>query len=199
MDSITKKSYERFPVIFDQSNNLFTLETVASYTFTCINTVTGTDTSSEIIDGNTSGTKYVQLIVKNGVVGDKHKITVKVTTTLDGLFEKDLILEIADENNGIFTKQPTEILGIKLEFKNFNSILDGDALSTWTITGTNVLYDSDITSSIVDASAIQPDDNSVVVVCKGGVSGNVYRITTKAETTQGYKYQMDVLMSVREK
>ena len=199
MDSITKKSYERFPIIFNQSNNLSYLESVVSYTFECVNTLTGADTSSEIIDGDSNTSTYVQLIVKAGTVGDKHKVTVKVTTTTDGLYEKDVIIEIVDENNGVFPKQPTEVAPVKVEFKNFPSILSGDSLSTRSVSATNVLYDSDITSSIVDTSEIQPDDNSVTVVCKGGVSGNVYKITTKAETTQGYKYQMDVLMSVKEK
>lgn len=198
MELITKKSYELFPIIFDQSNNFVILESVDSYTFTCINTTTGVDTSSDIIDSDTNGTNTVQLVIKDGTVGDKHKISMRVVGSSGGLYEKDLIVEIIDNYDGVFSKQSSEILSIKIEFKNCSSILDGDTLSTKTISATNVLYGTDVTSSIVSASAIQ-DDNSVIVICKDGLDNNNYKITGKVTTGLGYKYQIDVLMSVRDK
>lgn len=93
-----------------------------------------------------------------------------------------------------FKKDPYEEFAIVVDFsENFGT---GEAISTKTVVG----YDSDgtvVTSSIIASSAIVPD-TQVSVEVKGGASGEWFTITVQCVTSIGAKWELDIIMEVRD-
>lgn len=221
MNSIQKKQFEQFLITVNFNNRFEILESIASYTVTGIETSSGRDDSLSIfffedtvyqdtdiaygderyggVPDNT-GTS-VTFGIKDGESDTNYKITVKVTTTLGNIYEEDLILQIKNKGDVYFTKQPSERFLVLMDFThtlNKNDIRYDDTIQNQTVTATKTSNGTDATGLVVYSSAID-DETKVRIIHKSGTDGEIYRITTKIVTVQGYQYQMDVLMSAGEK
>lgn len=191
MDTISKKSYEKYPVRFNFSNDMTTLETVLSVVITCINPVTGADTSGAIISSSSISTPDVIVTIMAGVVGDSHLLTCKATTNLSNVFEKEVIIKIVDSIEGTFTKQPQETYLISMDFTNI--LETGDTLASQTVTAIKKSDGSSATATVINGAGLD-GTFKVSVVVKSGTSGETYLLTTKVVTASTYQYQMDVFM-----
>lgn len=194
MDIISKKSYEKFPIRFNYSNNLTTLETVASIVLTCVNTATGVDTSGTIISSSSIASPDVMVVLMAGAVGDRHLLTCKATTNLTTVYEKEVIINIVDSTEGSFTKQPYETYIISMDFTNV--LESGDTLASQNLTAIRKSDATSATTTVITSSGI--DGGKLSVLVKAGTNGETYQLTGKVITILSYQYQMDVLMQVVE-
>lgn len=218
MDLLTKKEYEEFLITIDFQSLFQSLEVNNSFVVTCFNLNTNVDESDTMLfyedssygEGDYGSGRYggvpdneissVTFGVKGGTVGTNYEITAKVTTDL-GIYEKEIILVIADKVEGFVEKQPSEKFTISLDY--INSLKNED-----------IRYDDTIYSQ--ETTAIKKSDGSVVtgsVIYSSGLNGlygvkigiqagvdlEKYQIINKIVSTLGYKYQLDVLMIVKEK
>lgn len=194
MDIVQKKTYDKFPVDVHFSHNLVANETVSSAIVTCINTETGVDSSSEIIHStSTVGTMTVRVVIKAGINGDKHKITVKATTNLLNIYEKEFIVEIIDTVDNVFAKQPSEIFIIAADFTNMPIT---DTLATWSVTATKTSDGTASTGTVILADGL--DGLKILIGIQAGTDGDEHLIATKVVTTLGYQFQIDALMKIVE-
>mgnify|MGYP001561477396 CR=1 FL=1 len=218
---MNKKEYEEFLITIDFGDRFGILESISSFSVVCINLHTGNDESDSILftedsvyqdtDIGYGEERYgglpdnsessVTFGIKNGVVGNKYKVTVKATTNIGNLIEEDILLEIVECVEGYMQKQPSEKFSILMDFTNRLNDEDvryDDIIATHDIT---VIRKSDgvvVTGSIVFGSALEGVEK-VKVGVQGGINNEKYQIVNRIVSVQGYKYQMDVLMSVREK
>lgn len=219
----SKKGYEEFLITIDFEDRFEILESITSSSFVCVNLCTGAgiDESSSLLfyedsvyqavdvaygDGRYGGIPDNTLFsitfgIKDGVVGNKYKITVKVTTNLGNVYEEDVILEIAENIDGYFQKQPSEKFTILMDFthrlNNTDSRYD-DTILSQSVTAIRKSDGADVTSSIIFASALEGTEK-VKVGVQAGSNNEKYQIVNKIISTQGYKYQIDVSLSVEEK
>lgn len=197
MYEIAKKPYEKFPIKVNFSVDLDTLETISTYTITCINTLTGANTLSTIVNTSSVANPDVKVTVQAGTAGEVHKITVKATTNLGNIYEDEIWLEIADSIDGEFTKEPSESFIIASDFGNAGTILnDGDTLSTQTTTAVRKSDGVTVTTDIIFDS--DTEGNKVLIGVTGGVDNASYLITCRGVTANDYHYQLDFLMVVEE-
>ena len=193
MDIINKKPYEKFPVSADFSTDLSVNETITAKVVACVNTATGVDSSSEIIASSAIATPKITLVIKAGVAGDKHKVTAKATTTLGNVYEKDFIVNIENGTEGVFTKQPSNIFLIGMDFTN---IPVTDTINTEVTTVTKTSDGTDVTGTLILSTG--SDGMKIIVGMQNGTDGEEYLITTKMATTTGYQLQIDAIMVVAE-
>lgn len=219
--TITKKEYEEFLIILDFKDRLEILETIASFSVVCINLCTNIDESSTMLFFEDSVYQAVDVAygegryggipdnlsfltifgIKNGVLGNKYKITVKATTNLGNLIEEDIVLEIVERIDGYMQKQPSEKFSILMDFTSRLNNVDiryDDIISTQSITMIRKSDGVDVTGSIIFGSALEGTEK-VKVGVQGGSNNEDYHLVDKIVTVGGYKYQMDALLSVDEK
>ena len=221
MKIITKKEFEEFLIIIDFEDRFEILETIASFSVVCVNLCTGIDESASLIffedsvyqavdvaygDGRYGGIPdnlsfWTVFGIKNGVLGNKYKITVKATTNLGNLIEEDIVLKIVESTDGYMQKQPSEKFSILMDFINRLNNVDSrydDTISTQSITVIRKSDGVDVTSSIVFGSALEGAEK-VKVGVQGGSNNEDYQMIDKIVSVGGYKYQLDALLSVDER
>ena len=95
---------------------------------------------------------------------------------------------------GTYTKQPSEREYIEIKFDE--RVADGDSLSSITECK---CYDEDGTDTTADM-VVTPVivSNSVKLWVQAGTKDKKYDLTVKAETTNGYKLEEDLKISVLE-
>ena len=114
-----KKPFERFLITVDFKNRFETAEYIVSFSVVCVNLCTGIDVSADLLFFEDSDYQELDVDygvglyggmqdnmessitfgIKDGVVGNKYKITVKVFTDIGNKLEEDVILEIISQNN----------------------------------------------------------------------------------------------------
>lgn len=218
--NLIKKQFEQFLITVNFGNRFEIVESIASYTLTGIKLSSGEDKSLDIFffeDTVYQGTdiaygegRYggipdnegvsVTFGIKDGESNTNYKITVTATTNLGNIYEEDLILQIKDTHDYDFIKQPSERFVVEMDFThtlNKYDIRYDDTIQSQAVTATKTSDSTSATGTIIHASGID-DETKVNVVPKSGVGGEIYQITTKIVTAQGYQYQMDVLMECKE-
>lgn len=95
-----------------------------------------------------------------------------------------------------FSKQSSEIFPISIDFST--NIETGDSIVTKTITALRVLDSVDVTTGIIFDTLLVSTSNLIKIVVQAGVDDQNYKITTVANTTNGYTYEHDVMMLVRD-
>ncbi|MCR4293623.1 MAG: hypothetical protein NUV76_12190 [Candidatus Kuenenia sp.] len=221
MDTLFKKEYEEFLIIIDFEDRFEILETIASFSVVCVNLCTGIDESASLIffedsvyqatdvaygEGRYGGIpdnlSFLTVFgIKNGILGNKYKITVKATTNLGNLYEEDIVLEVIERIDGYMQKQPSEKFSILMDFTNRLNNVDArydDIISTQSITVIRKSDGVDVTGSIVFGSALEGAEK-VKVGVQGGSNTEDYQMVNKIVSVGGYKYQVDALLSVDEK
>jgi hypothetical protein len=92
-----------------------------------------------------------------------------------------------------FNKQPGEKFPISVDF---SSVLTDDSINTSSVKAFDESQ-RDVSADIIDGSPTVTNNN-VIAVVKGGDSSKKYKISFEIVTNNGYIYQFDVLMQVRE-
>lgn len=193
MNEQTKTSYEKYPVVFNFTNNIkLAGEAITDKVVTCVNVDTGVSSKATIVISEAISSPKITLVVDAGTAGDTHKITVKAITDGGNAYTKYLLLTIANSVSDRFSKIPTSEFLISNDFED--DLESGDTLSTKAVTATAASDGSDATSSVIESSLIE--DDKVFVGVMGGTAGVDYRLTVKVVTTAGYKYQKDIIMEV---
>lgn len=198
MDVQQKFSYDEFPVYFNFNNFLATNETVISFTLTCVDTATGIDSTSSIIEGTPSlATPRVTVGVKGGVDQEEHKITVTVTTSFGQVYELELYLEITDyEIDGSFVMQPNDEVLFACDFVN-HPVMVSNPVTSKTVTAIRASDGTTVTSTVILASGI--DGQKVIIKIGDCTVNEIYRVETKVVTTNGNKHQMNVMVECKER
>lgn len=94
MDNFTKQPNEKYTISIDFTNILATNETIYSYTIVAY--LSNTDMTSTVIDTHTNTTTAVSIRTMGGVDGNNYKITTKIVTNLNNIFEKDIQMEVRE-------------------------------------------------------------------------------------------------------
>lgn len=221
MNTIVKKEFEEFLITMDFEDRFEILEYISSFSVVCINLSTGENVSNSLLFLEDSFYQDIDIVygegryggmpdnalysttfgVRNGVQNLKYKITIKTITTLGNIYEEDIILTIINTVEDYFQKQPSEKFAVLMCFTNrlYNDdVRYEDAISTQSVVVVRGSDASDMTDDIIFTSGLEGTEK-VKIVINAGSNMERYRITNKVVSTQGYKYQMDVLMAVKEK
>ena len=95
-----------------------------------------------------------------------------------------------------FTKQPYEEFTIAGEF---SAVLEvGETLSTPVVSAMNKKTLADTTTDVTDQGSVVVDGTQVKVLVKAGVTKDTHKITIQTETSNSHKWEIDVLMKVKE-
>lgn len=89
-----KQPDEKFTISIDFNSNLESEETIDTYTI--VVTEAG-DIVADIIDSSASAEGYINIRVKNGTNNTDYKITVKITTSDENVYEEDVIMQVRDK------------------------------------------------------------------------------------------------------
>lgn len=93
----------------------------------------------------------------------------------------------------IFTKQPSEIYPISVDYSD---VLDtGETISSESVTATDSAG-TDVTATLIDSTEIS--GSTIKAVIKAGTTGNKYKLTFKATTSDSNLYEDDITMRVVE-
>lgn len=196
MKGIVKYPYESFPVYADFYVNLDTNEVVQYYTIDCINRQNGVNSKSLIIDSSSIEDTKVKIVLKgDNDVGD-HKITVKADTNNDNEYEIDIPVKITNtrERNDKFSKQASEEFIITTDFSN--DLATSETLSSSFVYAFRLSDGSNFTNYVIEFS--QRSSKIMLVGVTGGAGGELYRIEVKVVTSDGNKFQKNILMKVQE-
>jgi hypothetical protein len=194
--SITKNSYEKFPIMIDFSSLFGLNESITGKTVTCEYSKTGTDVTSALIDSSSVSGSGVTIVIKNGETLEfnvAYVLTVEVTTNYSGVFKRQINIVISDDYQDSFDKESSEEFLIKVGF--VNEIESGDSISS----GTAICKDADgtdLSSSMIGDVVV--NGTSLYIWVKDGEDHHFYTIDARVETSLGYKYSRTILMNVGE-
>lgn len=194
MNQIEKQPYEQFPIYVNFYNNLDENESLSSYAITCVDMDNGSNSLSGIVLSNAIEDAKVKVVLKSGSAPGRHKLTVRAGTNSDNTFETDIIIILKNADTESFTKQPNEEFIVENDFSG--DLVSGETISSKTITATRISDGSDVTSGVIEFSAIS--DKKILVGVMRGDNGESYRIAIKIDTSGGNKYQKNAIMRVRE-
>lgn len=97
MATIVKTLYEKLPSSWDFAANLSQGETITLVSVTAMNLHTGADSTAGVISTNpapgVSGSQ-VTFWVEGGAAGDRHAVSIKVTTSQDQQLEGTVYLDV---------------------------------------------------------------------------------------------------------
>lgn len=93
-----------------------------------------------------------------------------------------------------FNKQPWEEETIALEWSA--RLASGDSLSSGDIKCYDISDDSDVTSTLIDSTAIS--GTQLYLKVKGGDDGGVYKVEMKMTTSNGDKKEGEIFVIVKE-
>lgn len=94
-----------------------------------------------------------------------------------------------------FTKQDSESFPIAIDFST--NIESGDSIVTKTVVALRVSDTVDVTTGVIADTLLVSTSSVVKIVVADGDDTENYKITTVAYTTNGYIYEHDVMMLVR--
>lgn len=94
-----------------------------------------------------------------------------------------------------FYKQNSEKFPIAVDFST--NIESGDSIASKDVSAIIIASSADATATVIDSSLLVSTSNIIKAVVKDGTTGTNYKITFKATTTNGYIYEHDVAMLVR--
>jgi hypothetical protein len=194
MNTLTKAPYEFFPIYLNFSAELLGGETISSFTLTCVNTRNSLNTISSIVDSSEISGVKVKVMVKDGGIGEQHKVTAKISTDAGNIYEKDVLLLIGNDDSSEFEKQPKEQFLILNDFKNDLGV--GETLWTKAVTATRIDDEADFTSAIITMSVFS--GTRVIVGIQAGNDEEYYRIAIQVVTNSGNKFQKNIIMIVNE-
>lgn len=194
MNTLTKAPYEFFPIYLNFSAELLGGETISSFTLTCVNTRNSLNTISSIVDSSEISGVKVKVMVKDGGIGEQHKVTAKISTDAGNIYEKDVLLLIGNDDSSEFEKQPKEQFLILNDFKNDLGV--GETLWTKAVTATRIDDEADFTSAIITMSVFS--GTRVIVGIQAGNDEEYYRIAIQVVTNGGNKFQKNIIMIVNE-
>lgn len=198
MNRLSKLPYEEFPRTFTFAQEMVADETIILRSVVCVNLATGADTKAAIVSAETtSGTKII-LNLKGGVLGEIHKITVKIQTSLDNFLETELLLEIRRPDDDFFFKQMSEEFSIA---NNFADDLEaGDFIVTNTVSATKMQDNSDATAIIIKGSGLDvaKHETHLKLGVMSGQEGEYYELSIKVVTSLGWKYEKQLEMILRD-
>jgi hypothetical protein len=89
-----KQPDEKFTVSINFNSNLEDGETIDTYT---IEATQAGEIQENLIDSSSSQSGYVNIKVKNGTNNTDYKITVKITTSDNNVYEEDVIMQVRDK------------------------------------------------------------------------------------------------------
>ena len=89
-----KQPGEIFTISINFNSSIEDGETIDTYTI--ITTEAG-DIVTNIIDSSSSQAGYINIKVKNGTNNTDYKITVKITTSDNNVYEEDVIMQVRDK------------------------------------------------------------------------------------------------------
>ena len=91
MDSFIKQPDEEYPIVVDFSAVLGDGETISTKTVTA--TLSDVSATTTVIDSSSISGDTIILTVKGGTENN-YKITVKITTSLGNVYEKDVLMNV---------------------------------------------------------------------------------------------------------
>lgn len=97
-----------------------------------------------------------------------------------------------------FTKQPYEEFMIAGDFSKVLEDTETITLATSTVTAVNKSTGDDTSSAVLDASTKEVDGSQLRCRCKAGLTGEQHKITFRAVTSEENKWEIDVIMKVKE-
>jgi len=92
-----KQPSEEFFIAIDFSDRLADGETISSKIVTAVNVATGIDTTTVVINSSAIDGDDINIKVKAGTSGEKHKITVQITTSGSNILEEEVIMHVIEE------------------------------------------------------------------------------------------------------
>jgi hypothetical protein len=95
-----------------------------------------------------------------------------------------------------FTKQPYEEFVIAGEFSAVLAV--AETISTPLMTAINKKTGTDTTATVIEAGTVAVNGTRVQARCKAGADKETHKITIRAETSDQNKWEIDVLMKVKE-
>lgn len=194
MNRLTKLPYEEFPRVCTFAQEMVEDEAIIELTIECVNLATGASTKSSIVFNEATVGKTVFFVLKNGVLGESHKITVTVRTSLDNIFELELILEIRRPDSDSFPKQPSEEFSVANIFED--DLETGDTIASHTVTATKLQDNSDATATVIKGSGVDTSNHQAFfkLGLMQGLDGEYYDVSIKIVTALGYKYEKIITM-----
>lgn len=200
LDDISKLPYEKFPIYFRFSSDMAPDEEIIEEdtVFTCVNVETGEDTKAEVIASEELSGKNIKVVLKDGVLGQAHKIETKVHTTLDNILEQELILYIrrnpADQDK--FEKQPSEEYSIGNNFAD--ELEPGDSIVSHSTLATKLVDGSDATATVIKGDGLADTQVHLHVGVFASFNGEYHLLEMRVVTALGYKYAKQVTMITKE-
>lgn len=199
-DKIYKLPYEIFPIYFDFSHGMVPDEVVIpeDVSVVCVNQATGADTKAQVIASQTLQGRRIQVVIKEGVLGEIHKITGKIHTNLDNILEHEVFLYIRKNPSDIdaFFKQPKEEYSIGNDFED--DLEPGEAVVSQSVLAIKKIDNSDASSFVIKGSGL---DKSLVHLHVGifnGADQEYYLLEMRLVTAMGYQYAKQVTMILKE-
>ena len=193
MDTVKKYAYDKFPITIDFATDLDTGETIESFSVACTNYRTAANTKATIVGTESLVDTQVKLSLQSGASGDQHKLVVGVRTSYDNYFEMELLLEVADRLGGMFEKRPNDEFTVSYDFEN--RLESGDSIASRTVTAEKMPAGTVATDDVIEGTLISSP--KVLIGVKGGVKGDLYKLTVRVVTTNTFQYQTEILMRIR--
>lgn len=196
---LSKLPYEEFPRRVTFGQEMVADEEIILRTVTCVNLATGEDTKAAIIYDEATDGVIVTIKIKGGVLGETHKITIRIQTSLDNFLEQEIFLEIGRPDNDFFPKQPSEEFSIANNFAD--DLEDGDYIITDDVIATKLLDASDATAVVIKGSGldVEKHETHLHLGVMSGIDGEVYDLSTRVATFLGYKYEKIITMILEDK
>ena len=195
MDIVYKTSYEQIKLVFDFAYDMTLPDEIIStyavkYVWITADNLS-VDVESTLENSKTNDNSTVTLNIVSGTAGCKYLISVDIVTNYGNSYKQIVLLIIDQKIIKIFNKPAAENIFIAIDFSN--EVLT-DTINSKTVTGIDLYDGSDVTSTIIDSSAI--DSKLINIGVKAGTAGRVYLITTKVDTNNSTKFQKDVILFV---
>jgi hypothetical protein len=97
-----------------------------------------------------------------------------------------------------FTKQPYEEFMIAGDFTQVLESTETIVVGTSTVTATDKSTGEDTSATVLDASTKEVDGTQLRCRCRAGLTGEQHKITFRAVTSEENKWEIDVIMKVKE-
>ncbi|NKE69902.1 hypothetical protein [Candidatus Manganitrophus noduliformans] len=166
---------------------------------TCINVETGVDTKAEVISSEELSGQNIKVVLRDGVLGQAHKIETKIHTTLDNVLEQELILYIrrnpVDQDR--FEKQPSEEYSIGNNFAD--ELEPGDSIVSHSTLATKEADGSDATATVIKGDGLADTQVHLHVGVFSSFDGEYHLLEMRVVTAMGYKYAKQVTMITKER
>lgn len=96
MNFFSKQPSEKFTITVDFTNMIDENETISTLQAKAYIKDLGTDVTSTIIESSTYNTQSVYAVVMAGTTNTIYKITLKVTTNQNNIYEEDVFMQVEE-------------------------------------------------------------------------------------------------------